>query len=138
MTKTLILSAFFGAVYGGRAPFRSHPTADRLHRTAKKFCGSNYCIHRDRSKMVSFSCESCQDTIKKPKLDNALPFIEFQLTGSMRHGVKDPLPASTVTPPSRDEIGRATSNASRRNKSIRRETERYEIRVKELISRRKV
>ena len=30
--------------------------------------------------MVSFSCESCQDTIKKPKLDNVFPLILTQLT----------------------------------------------------------
>ena len=87
--------------------------------------------------MVSFSCESCQDTIKKPKLENVLSLsCMTQLIGSMRRGVEDRLPASTATPHSKDGIGRDTFNASPRNRSIRKETERYLIYMKELIGRR--
>jgi hypothetical protein len=81
--------------------------------------------------MVSFSCESCQDTIKKPKLENVLSLSCItQLIGSMHRGVEDRLPALTATPPSKDGIGRDTLNASPRNRSTRRETERYLICVK--------
>src|SRR5277367_2155325 len=87
--------------------------------------------------MVSFSCESCQDTIKKPKLENVLSLsCMTQLIGSMRRGVGDRLPASIAIPPSKDGIGRDIFNASPRNRSIRKETERYLICIKELIGRR--
>jgi hypothetical protein len=36
----------------------------------ENFVAKNLLRGRPGSKMVSFSCESCQDTIKKPKLDN--------------------------------------------------------------------
>jgi len=42
------------------------------HCRSSKSAGENFVdqISRTEFRMVSFSCESCQDTIKKPKLDN--------------------------------------------------------------------
>jgi hypothetical protein len=121
------------SVFGRCMAVERHTVQRKIHRRSqnlqeKKFVDQSI---EQSSIMVSFSCESCQDTIKKPKLENVLSLsCMTQLIGSMRRGVEDRLPASTATPPSKNGIGRATSNASPRNRSIRRDTERYLIYIK--------
>lgn len=70
--------------------------------------------------MVSFSCESCQDTIKKPKLEAVSPFPCFQLMISMLQDVMDHSLVSIVILPFRGEIGRIMSNVSLKKRSIKR------------------
>jgi hypothetical protein len=56
--------------------------------------------------MVSFCCESCQDTIKKPKLESVYLFLPFIIDNSMLLDVVDLSPVLIVILRFKDEIGK--------------------------------
>ena len=91
------------------------------------------CVRRAETKMVSFSCESCQDTIKKPKLEAVYTSLLSIIDDSMPLDVMDRLPVSIVIQPFMDGIGTVMSNVSLRSRSIKRVIRKYVVNLQSLM-----
>ena len=86
----------------------------------QKFCSPNSSSINSPFAMVSFVCESCQDTIKKPKLKAVGYFGVYATNCSMHNGVMDRLLVLIVILLFKDELGRVIQVVLPRNRSIRR------------------